>query len=264
MLTGEADLRACCVATYSHPLARWLLGNSFHPGGLDLTSRISRIMEIDSSSVVLDAGCGRGDSSIHLARTTGCRVVGVSLEASGIEAARHLAQHHRVEAKAAFIQGDIQEVDLDEGTFDAVLMECVLSILPQKEKALRRLHQAPRPGGRLGLTDVTVTGALPSHLQGVLSIAGCTGDALPLEEYVALAQAQGFLVEHHQDLRDTAESYLRDLKGKMFMAEVGIKLGKIPIDGQTLAAIKETLTEIQDLVHQGTLSYGLVVARKPG
>ncbi|MBI2855433.1 MAG: methyltransferase domain-containing protein [Chloroflexi bacterium] len=264
MLTREADLTACCVATYGNPLVRWLLGGSFHPGGLELTTDIARIMEIDSGSVVLDAGCASGDSAVHLARTTGCLVTGVTLEPSGVEAARHLARRRGVQDKATFIQGDIQQADLAVDAFDAVLMECVLSILPQKGEALRRLHQVLRPGGRLGLSDVTVSGPLPAHLQGVLSIAGCTGDARSLDEYVALAQAQGFVVEHRQDLRGTAEAFLRDLKGKLMMAEVASKLGKLPVDNQTLSAAKGTLTEVQALVHQETLGYGLMVARKPG
>ena len=147
--------------------------------------------------------------------------------------------------------------------FDAVLMECVLSILPRKEATLRRLLDTLRPGGQLGLTDVTVQGPLPSHLQGVLTVAACTGDARSLEEYADLIRAAGFAVDQSQDLPEIAALFLRGIKGKLLMAEVAIGLGKLPLGKDVIAQGKQILAEVEDLVRQGVLSYGLVAAHKP-
>jgi ubiquinone/menaquinone biosynthesis C-methylase UbiE len=259
----DASLNTCCAVSYGHPLARWLLGESFHPGGLKLTTHLARIMGVESGSILLDAGSGRGTSAVHLAKTFGCRVTGITLEEEGVAAGYRLARQNMVEDMVGFLQGDIQETDLEAESFNAVLMECVLSIIPGKEATLRRLYDALRPGAYIGLTDVIVQGLLPPHLQSILAVAACTGDARSLEGYSHLVQSAGFEVDQSQDLPEIAASFLRDIKGKLLVAEVAIGLGKLPIDRDALAQVKQTLAEVQDLVSQGVLSYGLVVAHKP-
>ena len=259
----DASLSTCCAVSYGHPLARWLLGDSFHPGGLDLTTRLAHIMSLRPASTLLDAGSGLGASAVHLAKTFECNVVGITLEEEGIAAGYQQARQHGVEDRVKLIQGDIQEIYLEAAPFDAVLMECVLSILPRKEATLHRLLDATRPGGQLGLTDVTVHGPLPPHLQGVLAVAACTGDARSLEEYADLIRAAGFAVDQSQDLPEIAASFLRGIKGKLLMADVAIGLGKLPIGDDVLAQGKQLLAEVDDLVRQGVLSYGLVTAHKP-
>ena len=263
MLPGSESLAECCAALYSHPLARWLLGDSLHPGGLKLTTEVARLAGVEAESRVLDAGSGRGASAVHLAKTFKCHVMGVTLEEAGVAAGYEEARRNHVEELVTFRQGDLLSVELGAGFFDVVLMECVLSILQDKEAALSRLGEALRPGGRLAITDVTVSGPLPSELQGLLTVAGCVGDARSLEEYRRLVEAQGFTVERTQDLRETAESLLKGIKGKVLMAEIALKLGKLPVSPALLNEGKRILGEVQALVADGVLGYGLIVARKP-
>ena len=58
----KQSVAACCTTLYSHHLASWLMGDSLHPGGLDLTDRLADIARIGIDSRVLDAGCGHGSS----------------------------------------------------------------------------------------------------------------------------------------------------------------------------------------------------------
>lgn len=168
-----------------------------------------------------------------------------------------------MEARTTFLQSDIMEGWPDGEPFDTVLMECVLSILPDKPAALRGLHGLLRPGGRIGLTDVTVSGALPDELQGLLDAVGCVWNARSLGEYGALVTDQGLLVETALDLPETAASFLRDLGAKLMLAEVAAKLGKLPIGGDVLGEAKRLLAATRGLVSSGALSYGMVVAVNP-
>ena len=103
---------------------------------------------------------------------------------------------------------------------------------------------------------------MPADLQGLLAVAGCVGDARSQEEYRALLESQGFAVEETQDLRETVESLLKSIKGKMMMGEIAIKLGKLPVDIALFNQAKAIMRQVQDLVGNGTLSYGLILARK--
>lgn len=260
-LEKEAALIACCSVSYSHPLARWLLGESFHPGGVALTSQLAQLVDIDANSIVLDAGSGRGASAVHLAKTLECRVIGVTLEPEGVEAGYALARESGVEDKVMFTQGDIQTMDFKPDSFDVVLMECVLSILPRKTETLRRFTEFLKPGGRLALTDVTVGGPLPDHLHNILAVAGCVADARSLEGYGDIVETAELNVDHMQDLSETTRSFLRDVRGKLFIAEAAIALGKLPVGRSLLDEGKRLLRDVEELAAQGTLSYGLIVGR---
>ena len=115
------DVGACCAVSYGLPWARWLLGDSFHPGGLELTSRLAGLMGIGPGSHVLDAGSGRGASAVHLAESLGCRVTGITLEQEGVDAGQELARSREVEARVDFVQGDLDTFQATDGGFDHVL-----------------------------------------------------------------------------------------------------------------------------------------------
>ncbi len=253
------DLAACCVDVYSHPVARWLFGDSFHPGGLALTQRVARLAGVGPGSRVLDLGSGRGASAVHLAETLGCEVTGVTLEASGVEAGQHRAMERGVENLVQFRRGDIQEFPLAARSYDVGMMECVLSILPAKAETLLRLRAALKPGGMVIVTDVTVSGALPEDLRGILTVAGCLGDARSLDGYARLLSDAGLDVRQVEDLPSTATAVVRTIKGKLMMAELASKVGKLPL----IERAKSLLQGVQQLIDDGLLSYGLLIAVEP-
>ena len=262
MTPHDQNLLACCAEIYGHPVARWLLGDSLHPGGLALTGKLAGLLDVGPHSRVLDLGSGRGATAVYLARTLGCPVVGVTPEASGVAAGREMAQREGVAGLAEFVQGDWGQAPLREGGFDVVLAECVLSILPDKEAALQRCHSLLGEGGRLGLSDVTVSGSLPPELDSLLANAGCLGGALALERYRHLVETAGFAVESCQDLPEVAGGFLREISGKLLMAEAAAGLGKLPLDPGVLREAKRVLSALQGAVDHGMLSYGLLVARR--
>ena len=79
-----SDRKSCCSALYEMEPVRLLLGDTLHPGGLALTHRLGKLMEIQRDNLVLDLACGRGASSVAVARSFHCRVVGVDLSRRGI------------------------------------------------------------------------------------------------------------------------------------------------------------------------------------
>jgi len=261
-LPSNPTLTECCSAIYSHPLARLVLGDSFHPGGLDLTTNVANMAGVHAGSRVLDGGSGRGTSAIHLAKSLGCHVTGVTLEGNGVVAGVDAARQNGVEELTTFIQGDLLTVDLPEAAYDVVLMECVLSILPEKPATIDRLKQALRPTGHLAITDVTVNGPIPEDLQGILAVAGCVADARSLDGYASLLENAEFSLEHTKDASGAVEGLLKNLQGKILMGELAIKLGKLPIDAAQFDKAKVLFKQVQRLVSEGTLSYGVLVARR--
>ena len=61
----EARAKACCADLYQSELARMIMGDSMHPGGLALTNRMGRLMDIQPGDWVADLASARGNSAVR-------------------------------------------------------------------------------------------------------------------------------------------------------------------------------------------------------
>ena len=91
---------------------------------------------------VLDVGCGDGMLSAHLIQSGIPHVVGLDVDGKVLERAK--ARHAGVPVD--WLQGDLFEVPLEAGSFDAVVSVAALHHVPA-EKALARFAELVRPGG---------------------------------------------------------------------------------------------------------------------
>src|SRR5260370_34577736 len=73
--SSAETLKQCCAKLYESDLARVLLGDSFHPGGLKLTERIGSLLHLAPESRLLDVASGKGTTALFLVERFGCHVV---------------------------------------------------------------------------------------------------------------------------------------------------------------------------------------------
>ncbi len=260
---NDAELKSCCAAAYQSDFARLLLGDSFHPGGLELTERLGNLLALSPSDHVLDVACGRGESAIFLATRFGCRVTGIDLGEANITHAISRAEGANVSSLAQFKLGDAERLDASDSSFDVVLCECAFCTFPDKRTAAREFARVLRPGGRLGLSDLTRSGELPAQLSGLLAWIACIADARTSEEYVAqLEQAkfQALSVEPHDE---ALAQMVRDIQGRLLAAELMVRLDKISLPGIDFAEAKATAACAASSVRAGLLGYSLITAKKP-
>ena len=71
-------------------------------------------VEINSSDIVLDAGCGQGGSALWLAKHIGCRVKGVTLVPHQAAVANREAKERQLKDKAQFFVQDYANTIFDE------------------------------------------------------------------------------------------------------------------------------------------------------
>ncbi|NQW16207.1 MAG: methyltransferase domain-containing protein [Chloroflexi bacterium] len=262
-VSPQTDLNTCCATAYSHPAVRYLLGDSLHPGGLTLTEEVASQFGLSSESRVLDVGCGPGATSLFLAKKYGASVTGVTLEESSAEELESRANDQGLDGKIEVITGDISNVDVGTVIFDAAIAECVISIFDDKPAVIQRVFDAIKPGGRIGISDVIVDGELPPHLQNVFVVAGCVGAAWSLDQYVSLVETAGFHIVQSERRTDVATSFVESI-GKMLMfAEIGVKLGKVPVELDLIREAKTYVKEARRLVDDGTIGYCVIIADRP-
>src|SRR5260370_38278918 len=88
----QGQVKACCATLYESDLARFLLGDSFHPGGLQLTGELGRMLGLRPASRVLDVACGKGTTAVFLAKEFGCEALVMESGEQSAAAARSLPQ----------------------------------------------------------------------------------------------------------------------------------------------------------------------------
>src|SRR4051794_6096322 len=88
----------------------------------DELERFAGELQLDGSSRVLDIACGSGGPALHLARLTGCEIVGGDLHEEGVANAARMAREARLDARASFVRADANEaLPFPSGSFDALL-----------------------------------------------------------------------------------------------------------------------------------------------
>lgn len=150
---------------------------------------------------VLDLGCGSGRDVYALAQLVGPtgEVVGVDMTDEQLAVAeKHRAFH--VDAfgytNVCFLQGYIErlnELDLEPGSFDVIVSNCVVNLSPDKDAVLRGVHRLLKPGGEFYFSDVYADRRVPDAVRNDPVLYGeCLGGALYWNDFLRLAQRQGF------------------------------------------------------------------------
>ena len=89
--------------------------------------------------------------------------------------------------RARFTTGDAERLPYPDAVLDAVVCEGVLCTFPDKTRAAAEFARALKPGGRLGITNVTIDPArLQPELTGLGARIACIADARPLDEYAQI------------------------------------------------------------------------------
>lgn len=130
-------------APYLQPLFRDVTQGIWRPGGLALTGQAVEACALPKGSLLLDVGCGTG-ATLEFLRQRGYRALGVDKKP-------HCQRqgHHQ-----GILCADACCLPLRSGCLDAVVCECVLSLLPQPQTALNEWTRVLRQGGILILADI--------------------------------------------------------------------------------------------------------------
>ena len=96
-------------------------------------------------------------------------------------------------ANVEFRLGDIENMPVQDNTADVVISNCVLNLVPDKEKAFREIFRVLKPGGHLSVSDVVLRGELPPQIKNAAEMyAGCVSGAINKEDYVKIMIKEGF------------------------------------------------------------------------
>jgi len=149
---------------------------------------------INEGDVVLDLGSGAGNDCFVARELTGVsgKVIGLDMTEIMIEKARVNAGKlgfNNVE----FRLGDIEDMPVINESIDVIVSNCVLNLVPDKEKAFKESYRVLKPGGHFSVSDVVLKGDLPEKLKNDAEMyAGCVSGAIQMDDYIGIIDEVGF------------------------------------------------------------------------
>ena len=253
-------LKRCCSNAYESEFARRLLGDSFHPGGLDLTRRLGILLDLRPGLRILDVASGKGESAIFLAREFGCDVIGIDFGSQNVADATERAAAAGMSQLVTFREGDAERMDFPDAVFDRVICECAFCTFPDKPAAAREFSRVLRPDGRIGVSDLTRRGPVPAELSGLLSWIACIADAQPIAELMAAFESAAFEVNTVETHDNCLLQMARDVQSKLLGLELLAGLKKLDLPGVDITQAKQFARSAITAIQQGIFGYSLITA----
>ncbi len=139
----------------SLPCPAWLSWMVDNPFSMRRTRAALEHLQLSPGQNVLDAGCGPGRFAIPIAKAIGPRgiVLAVDIQADMLRRARVKAAQASV-VNIEFLQAALGEGQLPSSRFDRAILSWVLGEIPDRQKALREIYSALKPGGFLLVNEV--------------------------------------------------------------------------------------------------------------
>jgi arsenite methyltransferase len=257
------QVKACCATGYSSDVVALLLGSSYHPGGTALTRHLLELLDLQSGERLVDVACGVGATSLLAAHHYGVDVDGVDLSEANVKLAAGAAVATDLADRTRFHHGDAEALPLPDGGADAVICECALCTFPGKATAAHEMARVLRPGGLLGISDITADrDRLPPELTGLAAWVACVADARTTDGYRHLLTEAGLRVTTIEQHTEALARMITQVAARLDLLKM-IARPKLEALGMDLARSGPALDAARGAVRDGILGYVLIIAEKP-
>ena len=149
---------------------------------------------IKEGNTVVDLGSGAGNDCFIARAEVGDsgRIIGIDFSPQMIEKAWKNASK-RAYTNVEFLEGDIENMPLADNTADVVVSNCVLNLLPEKDKIFKEIHRVLKSGGHFCISDVVLEGYFPKEFTDNASMyAGCIASAIQKDDYMGEIEKTNF------------------------------------------------------------------------
>ena len=257
-MSESQETAACCAQFYEQDWVQTILGDSFHPGGTELTGRLISSLAIDTGEKVLDVACGIGTTSMMVGERYDADVTGIDFSDVNVQRATESASLKS--AAVEFKTGDAMNLPVDNTSVEHLICECAVSTFADQEAAIKEFYRVLEPGGQVAISDMVLNGKLPEKLETLLAPWTCLASAKSAAGYQQLFLDHGFVVTGYQDESQALLDMVVDFKKKLLVAGLGKTLATadgVPdvLASLDLGELKTLLDEARQLVKDGMVSY---------
>ena len=162
--------------------------------------------DIQPGDRVLDLGSGSGMDVFVAATHAGDlgHVTGLDMTTEQLEKSRKLRDRDGF-SNVTFEHGYIEDIPIDDDTFDVVISNGVINLSAEKESVFAEVARVLKPGGRLAVSDIISEEHMPESIKGDADLwAACIGGAEQVGMYTEMIESSGLEVNRMRD-NDTYE-----------------------------------------------------------
>ena len=179
---------------------------NLHVRGRAATRELARLAGLRPGARVLHVGCGIGGPARTLAVEYGCRVTGIDLTESYVEAGRVLTGRVGLNDAVSHHVGNALDLPFDDGSFDVVWMQHIGMNVADKGRLYREARRALRPGGKLALHEIVAGSVSPPRYPTPWASDPSTSFLVSPDRLRETLDESGFSqVEWRDDTPDTIE-----------------------------------------------------------
>ena len=227
-----------------------------HPGGFETTAKLTELCKVSEKSKVLDVGCGKGASTVYLAKNFGCQVVGIDSSEKRIAEAMQLKEG--VE-KVTFKVCNAESIPFSDNSFDVAIIQAAL-IFMDMEKAIKEIVRVVKSGGFVGIAELTWKKVpTPEFVEETVKVLkeDCIRKAMAEDGWAKFMEACGLKNIKHVEVKMwSPKDVLREKKINAFW--IVFKLLTQPKVKRRFFAIGDHFIRYSD-----TFGFGIHVGMKP-
>lgn len=154
----------------------------------------TQFAKIKTGDTVIDLGSGAGNDCFVARHETGAegKVIGIDFTPIMVKKARENAEKLGLN-NVEFREGDIDNMPVNNDVADVIVSNCVLNLVPNKQKVISEIFRTLKPGGHFSISDIVLVGNLPDALKEDAEMyAGCVAGAIQKTEYLQFIKDAGF------------------------------------------------------------------------
>ncbi|MBM3529213.1 MAG: methyltransferase domain-containing protein [Alphaproteobacteria bacterium] len=234
---------------------------SHRRASLRMTELVCELAQPKPGEAVLDAGCGRGGTSIWLAQNCGVEVTGICLSETMIRSSRRRARRAGVETSVTFQNADMAATGFPDASFDVIVALESASHTLGPAAICAEFRRLLRPGGRIVVADYIVNSSTAQqassrvrrwqrnwHLYGLASRS----------EHLAAAEANELELSHWQDVSVfVAPSVKRLAKAAARMRQFNAIMNRLRLRNRTQVLSAVAARDMGQAFDLGEWSYAL-------
>jgi ubiquinone/menaquinone biosynthesis C-methylase UbiE len=173
---GKKSTSDCCTTETCDMfefMSRYVGFKVLHPGGPKATLDMLALLNIDGRKKILDIACGKGITSIQIARKFGCKVVGIDIRGDSLEEATQNAKRKGVAHLVSFQEADATKMPFPENDFDVTLAQAMLILVKDSSLVMQEAMRVLKPGGKAGWLELCWRGRPSNDFLRAASEAMC-------------------------------------------------------------------------------------------